>query len=371
LEGLRANGTEYVWLCDSGYAPSPTAFRKMLRTKIWSESVFTIFKVLRPTHARAFYENKFTADYDLHDKFGGLRYVKIDAVFNQEGWELDVKCDGRNIDYVDVQATKFSFPYSAFYLASNEPPTVTNVGLTAVQRFYPSVESHYGDGSILDSHREMAERSDSNLFIVFDADLVLEQALGLEEFNDWDEDYVHIWMVRNPINGLIYGHGGPKAFHKKAFLDLTHQVIDVTTSSNAQRIKLHNECVGIHRFNWSAESSFRTAFREAAKLTWAQNEEAKERLSIWLDDELVNDEEQFYEECLDGAQLGHEWAQSADESEKPLLNNFMWLHKQFEDYKSIVAAADEIIQEENEQFVQLVKSKGLTNGPDNTQGNGG
>lgn len=351
----EAKVSTHVWLCDAGYEPQPTAFRKMLSKHVWDESVFTIFKVARPTFARAFYDDKLTADYDKHDKYGGLRYVNIEEILygeTTESTEWDVCQSGRDIDYVDQAAAKLSFPYSVFQLSSNEPQNVVVSGLSSVQRLYPTAVPHFGTGGILQSHKELAALSDSRMFLVMDADLILQTSLKLESFSPWDEDYVHLWYAKNPINGLIYGHGGPKAFNKESFLKLGLDTVDITTSSNNKQMVVHPECVGIHRFNWSSEATFRTAFRECAKLTWQLEgqtaSESRERLDVWLDEELVDEDQDFWEECLDGAKLGSMWAEHADPFQRTCINDFEWLHSQYEAYLAIVGERDALLSEEDD-----------------------
>jgi hypothetical protein len=349
------NRSTHVWLCDAGYEPQPTAFRKMLAKHVWDESIFSIFKTARPTFARAFYDAKFTADYDKHDKFGGLRYINIHEFLYgdvTESNEWDVNQCGRDIDYVEQAAAKLSFPYSVFQLSSNEPQNVVIAGLSSVQRLYPMCEPHLGEGGILQSHTELAMRSESKMFLVMDADLLLERSLGLETFSPWDEDYVHLWYVKNPINGLIYGHGGPKAFNKESFLQLSKDTVDITTSSNKKQMIVHPECVGVHRFNWSSEATFRTAFRECAKLTWQLNgptaAESQERLDVWLDEELADEDQDFWEECLDGAKLGNLWASNSEPNQRALINDFEWLHGQYEGYMAMVESRDSLLSEQDD-----------------------
>lgn len=342
LKQLKDQSFTHVWLADSSYEPLPTCFRLFLSKQIWDQSVFTIFKAARPTFVRMFYDEKLTADHDEHDKYGGLRYVQIDAAISD--MEYDKTCGGVNIDYNQQMAAKLSFPYSVFHLTSHEPAIITTPTYEAVKRLYPSVQPHWSEGTILESHKALAERSDSDMFFVIDGDCLVTKSLGVESFKPWDEEYVHVWYVQNPINGLVYGHGGPKAFNRKSFVELESETVDVTTSSNRKQLIVHEDNVGYHRFNWSEEATFRTAFREAAKLTWLAAEggeganAAQERLMVWTNIELANQDQPFWEECVDGAECGSEWAEVADENERTLINDWDWLHEQYQLYMAEVMA---------------------------------
>jgi hypothetical protein len=353
LEVKKEEGFNYIWIADSSYEPLPTGFRNYLVKKVWKNSVFTIFKVGRPTFIRAFYAEKFTASHDPHDKYGGLRYMQIDAALTE--MDYDTTCGGSEIDYLEIQASRHSFPYSVFQLSAEESQLVVVSGFESIRRFYPSVSNHYSETTILEAHRQLALKSDSNMFIVIDADCILTDGLGIESFQKWDEDYVHVWYVKNPINGLIYGHGGPKAFHKGAFLELEDETVDVTTSANRKQMIVHKEVVGVHRFNWSEEATWRTAFREAAKLSWIVESEqegaheAAERLTIWLNEELVDEDQPYWEECLDGAKCGNDWAILASTAqEKVKINDFAWLHEQYEQYMLEVETQVKEAEDEDE-----------------------
>lgn len=321
-----------AWIADSSYCPLRTAFPRVLLRNVDLTRTYSIFKVGRPEFARNFYHEKFTHDRDLHDVFGGLRYVDLQKLaLMPADYLLDVEHHGLTVDFQHVLASRLQFPYSVFQLSSNEPTSVTESNLRQLASYYPSIEAvNFGTG-ILDSHKRMAEMSDTDMFVVFDADFVPMDELLSERVPIGQEQAAHVWYAENPINGLVYGHGGPKMFARDAFVGLkVQETVDVTTSSSAKQMVIHAKCVGIHKFNWSAESTWRTAFRETAKLTWllGHDEQAEERLKTWV--EVADMTQPFWEHCLAGALQGHLWATTVNnQGEGQKINDFSWLSEKF------------------------------------------
>jgi hypothetical protein len=321
-----------AWIADSEYCPLRTAFPRVLLRSVNTDCTYSLFKVGKPEFSRNFYTAKYTHDADVHDLFGGLRYVDLQCMSElPDDYVLDVESHGVRIDFQHTIASRLQFPYSVFHLSSNEPMSVTEESLRVLSKFYPSIEAvNFGTG-ILESHRRIAELSDSDMFVVFDADCSVRDELLSERVPIGQEDATHVWYVENPINGLIYGHGGPKMFSKHAFADLkTSATVDVTTSASAKKLVLHTNCVGIHKFNWSAEATWRTAFRETAKLTWilGYDPDAEERLKTWV--EVADMTQPFWEYCLAGALQGHLWATTVNsQGEGQKINDFSWLSEKF------------------------------------------
>jgi hypothetical protein len=327
----------HIWVADANFVPIPSAFRSEMRKKMPPRSAYVMFSTGKPVTSRYSYDEKWTSTDDKHDKFGGLRFLKTSGL--DKPYEVDQTYDGDHVDFVNYQATRLGFPYCVFQLASNEPSVVVDSNFSTVQDIYANaLKMSLPSTSILESHKELASRSDTEMFVVFDADFQLEtELLGTEGIKPWDTDAVHLWYARNPVNGLEYGHGGPKAFNCGAFLNLDDTTIDVTTNASSARLILHKEVVGVHAFNWSALATWRTAFREAAKLALSLNttpdeeqyKEAFYRLDTWCT--KADPSAAFGGLCLDGAKIGRRWAERARTREQVLLiNNFQWLREQFE-----------------------------------------
>ncbi len=332
LKEMDFTDFDHVWFADARYIPHPTASFTTVRKKL-PEADYVLFAAGEPMAANSFYGEKVTASDDTHDKFGGLRYINMKA----EHGEVDKTWGGKDIAFVTYRPTRLGFPYAAFMLFSNEPDSLIE-NLKTAETIYPHISIFKSDGTILQSHTAMAEASDTQMFLVLDADFVLEITLVTEELKPWEQDSVHLWYARNPVNGLVYGHGGPKAFNREAFLNLGSSTVDITTNAQSKRLIIHEQCVGIHAFNWSAESAWRTAFREASKLVWgravaATKQElvdATKRLDVWTSSGDKDSRIQFAAECVAGAKAGREWAQRVNKAvEATRINDFDWLHKRF------------------------------------------
>lgn len=326
----------HAWIADANYLPLPAAFRSEMRKLISETADYVVFAANKPLAARHFYDDKWTTNADKHDKFGGLRYLNLDCV--NKSFEIDETFNNKPISFVNYQASRLGFPYCVFQLSSHEPKVIVDENFTTVQQIYSgALKMAFPEFNILCSHKELAQRSDSDIFVVFDADFQLDCTLLTDEFKPWELDSVHLWYARNPVNGLEYGHGGPKAFNRKAFLNLDETTVDVTTNASSARLTVHKQVTGVHAFNWSSVATWRTAFREAAKLTMgintivdeSQYKDAYYRLDTWCT--KADPSADFGDVCVDGAQCGRRWAERVNNRADVLqINNFQWLSEFFE-----------------------------------------
>lgn len=238
-----------------------------------------------------------------------------------------------------IDGSRKPFPFNVFMPYHDEPLHLVEAlrDQAAVILNTERVSILANVGSIKETHAKIAEIAKTDMVMVLDADLALGegpfQMFPAELFGDEDQ-FVHLWHVRNPINHLEYGHGGPKLFNREQLLTAnTLEGVDMTTAFD-KGLCIHTEVVGTHAFNWSAGSTWRTAFREAAKLTHQvaksssdsdEHEEAKYRLTTWLT--TADDNAEYSEFCLVGARDGHQFAQKADSLSQ--INDYSWLYEQF------------------------------------------
>jgi hypothetical protein len=197
-----------------------------------------------------------------------------------------------------------------------------------------------GISGIFEAHRACAEKSESDWFFVVDADSVL---LPLKDGKYFDfvapsnlsEENVYVWDTLNPVNGLVYGYGGIKLFHKNRFVQKNISYIDMT--STVATIKETKKCISETRFNSSPFDAWKAGFRETCKLTahylnmpdtpdkkpWKKL--ARDKIDIWTS---VGHDKEFGSFCIQGAKLGEQYAKQYDKI--TAVNNYYWLKSYFQ-----------------------------------------
>lgn len=185
-------------------------------------------------------------------------------------------------------AAKKRYPFQVVILTSKYD-TRDALSLKAKLNFlYPhyglAIEVFQSVGSIVESHRAILTKYRENPVLVIDADFEPNGSLALmTEPESWELDFTHLWYVDNPLNGLVYGHGGPKLISSRS-MNLDTFTVDMTTSTPKKGLVLHTASVGVHAFNSTPHAVYRTAAREIYKLALKgpDDVEATERLSAWV-----------------------------------------------------------------------------------------
>ena len=190
-------------------------------------------------------------------------------------------------------------------------------------------------GTIFESHKHIASLCNEDRFYVVDADCWIVDSFNFDKQIELKPKSVAVFRAKNPINGLVYGHGGIKLFSKDCFSAERLDKPDMTTTLADHYIKL-NILASEHRFNYSAYATWRTAFREAVKLSAGINKnnndtETKERLTMWCE---AGNETQYGYFAIQGARQGVAYAQSSN-VDFTLVNNFAWLEQQFKEWVGV------------------------------------
>jgi hypothetical protein len=154
------------------------------------------------------------------------------------------------------------------------------------------------------------------------------------DFN-WQPDRLqipknYIFLAKNPVNGLIYGHQGMVAYNKELMLDTMGYGLDFTMDSPHATVNILS---GIAMYNSDEFMTWRTAFREAIKLKKENSEISLKRLEAWL----TKGEGEFGSYSIDGANHGIEYYDSVDGQPEELYLSYEWewLKKQFDNkYKT-------------------------------------
>lgn len=187
-------------------------------------------------------------------------------------------------------------------------------------------------GTIFESHKHIANLCKEDRFYVVDADCWIVDSFNFDKQIDLKPKSVAVFRAKNPINGLVYGHGGIKLFSKDCFSAERLDRPDMTTTLADQYIKL-NILASEHRFNYSPYATWRTAFREAVKLSAGvikngNDTETKERLTMWCEAGIETELGYF---AIQGARAGVKYANSSD-ADFNLVNNFAWLDSKFKEW---------------------------------------
>ncbi len=213
--------------------------------------------------------------------------------------------------------------YDIFFLSHNEPLAELHWQKLLAQ--HPHARRPEPVDGILDAHRRCAQLSRTSHFFVVDADNEILEVDFRLKLSDYDQGYVHIWRAKNPVNGLVYGWGGVKLFPKKLLLNRDTMPLDMTTSFP---LKIVNVIGSITHFNMTSFDTWRSAFREAVKLSCSQDIEARERLEVWCT--VANGS--YAEWCLKGAQAGRMYAIDHRDDQEALMkiNDWNWLKERFD-----------------------------------------
>jgi hypothetical protein len=183
------------------------------------------------------------------------------------------------------------------------------------------------------AHIEAARRANTAMFYVIDADA---KVLPTFKFNlkldATEEDIVHVWRSRNPINGLEYGYGGVKLLPTNLTLNMDTRKPDMTTGISS-RFKIMDEISNITEFNIDPLSTWRSSFRECVKLSskiipGQLDSETEHRLQVW---QFNTSSESFAEYSRGGASAGAWYGSTFKDDPVALskINDFDWLEEEF------------------------------------------
>ena len=250
-----------------------------------------------------FVPNFFSAE---HSKF-----IK-DLNFNQERQFIDITTDFGVYDIVMI--------------TYHEDEAEENWKLLSDR--FPRAKRVNGVKGIHNAHKHAASLCRTEMFWVVDGDAKV--------FDNFDFDYivpktkrdtVHVWRARNPVNGLEYGYGGIKLLPRLKVLNMDTTSTDMTTSIS-DKYKPIFECASLTAFDTSPESTWRSAFRECAKLSGSliknADKNTEDRLRIWT----TVGNGKFSKYSIAGANSGVRFiADNPNLAYK--INDFEFLHEMF------------------------------------------
>lgn len=221
--------------------------------------------------------------------------------------------------------------YDIIFISYQEPNADEN--FLKIKEKFPIVQRVHGVKGIHQAHIKAASIAFTKMFWVVDGDAVLEDNFNFGyTVDEYNMETVHVWRSINPINDLVYGYGGVKLLPRKLTLDMDLSKPDMTTSIS-KKFKAVPEISNITKFNTDPFNTWKSAFRECAKLASKTiqgqvDEETEARLETWC---TRGKDKPFGEFAIAGACAGRRYG--ADKTNGAdalkLINDFDWLQEQF------------------------------------------
>lgn len=198
---------------------------------------------------------------------------------------------------------------------------------------FSNIKRIHGVKGIHQAHIEAAKIVSTNMFWVIDADALITDNFNFDyQVPFWDQDSVHVWRSKNPINDLEYGYGGVKLLPTKNVLKAKESFIDMTTSLG-KKFKLVDSISNVTKFNTDPFNTWKSAFRECVKLSSKTiigqvDDETRKRLEIWTS---IGKDKEFGDYAIKGALAGKYFGERFKDNHKELLkiNDFDWLENEF------------------------------------------
>jgi hypothetical protein len=199
---------------------------------------------------------------------------------------------------------------------------------------FPTAKRVDGVKGIHQAHIKAAKKCFTKMFWVVDADAQLVDDFNFDyEVDDYNLETVHVWRSINPVNGLEYGYGGVKLLPRKLTLKMDTSKPDMTTSISDKFCAV-NKVANVTAFNTDPFSTWRSAFRECAKLASKTiqgqvDNETEERLERWCT--RGQDAQCGYyaiRGSIAGRNFGYDNRHNPDKLN--LINDFDWLKDQFD-----------------------------------------
>lgn len=196
---------------------------------------------------------------------------------------------------------------------------------------FPKAKRVHGIKGIRNAHLEASKVAKSDFFFTIDGDNQFFNSMKINVPKNLKKDAVYVWRSQNSVNKLIYGYGGLKLWSKESFKKSLDKFTDHAMSATKQYI-IVDQLVTKTVFNTSALSTWRSAFRESAKLAINvrndTDKHSKERAQIWMSQGA---KEPFGSWCLRGAREGYLFSwDNLEVIVRDKINDFSWLSKEFE-----------------------------------------
>lgn len=264
--------------------------------------------------------------------YGGLSLIPRSKTYSEK--EIKNRFFVEKKKYETVASTVK--PYDIVFISYNEPNAEEN--FENLKSRFPNAKRIHGVKGIHNAHIEGAKLCETEMFWIVDGDaIILDDFNFSHEVSRYETDIVHVWRCKNPVNDLIYGYGGVKLFPRLMTINMDRSKPDMTTSISS-KFKAMPALSNITAFNSDPFSTWRSAFRECAKLSSRIIDRQKEaetvaRLDVWCTKGI---DRLYGEYAIEGANLGREFGEKYKNDTGMLskVNDFDWLREEYERRRS-------------------------------------
>lgn len=259
--------------------------------------------------------------------YNGITIFSKDHVVSQKEWDFRFFTNKKEINLLASVPREVVF--DIIFLSYDEPYADEN--FKKLQDRFPNAKRVHGVKGLHQAHIRAAEISETEMFWVVDADAEVLETFNFD-FIEPERFTVYVWNSINPINGLEYGYGGVKLFPKKLALNMRLDTTDVTTSVSIKFERI-NYVSNITRFNIDPFSTWRSSFRECAKLASKvidrnYESETDQRLETWC---TTGEDKPYGKYAIAGAIEGKKFGEVNIGNTDVLcfINDFEWLRDRF------------------------------------------
>lgn len=203
----------------------------------------------------------------------------------------------------------------------------------------PSALRLHGIKGLHAAHATAAAMVSTDMFYVVDGDAEITNDFEFDHIVTPDKKQcVHVFRAKNPVNNLVYGYGAVKLLPTGDVLSLMNNNFkpDVTTSIN-RRYEVIHRISNTTRFNTNEFNTWRSAFRECAKLSSKiipeqVDKETEHRLDVWCN---VGTDKPYGDWSVLGAQAGKNFgiAYKNDNRKLMMINDMNVMQQLYNRYK--------------------------------------
>jgi len=232
--------------------------------------------------------------------------------------------------------------YDILYISYQEPHAEIN-WKSLFNRFPNRAKRLHGITGIHRAHAIAAKIVSTDMFYVVDGDAEIMLDFHFNHsVPDHQKDHIHVFRAKNPINDLIYGYGAVKLLPTESVKQLENFQLkpDMTSSLPNARYHVVHELSNITRFNTDPFNTWRSAFRECAKLSSKVidgqiDRETAMRLNTWCSE---GSDRPFGKWCISGALAGRAYGEKFSNDLESIfkINDWQWMRNQFEEIKGLI-----------------------------------